>query len=102
MWRCALLPKRIIVLALVAASVAALGLRKPRPGESATTINGVLYPVEGDDMSKFDAREEGYARVEVPRDDIEAISWQRLPEAGPIWVYVPVRQGGVPGEGLPK
>src|ERR1700730_14345274 len=80
----------------------ALGLRKPHSGESANTINGVLYPVEGDDMSKFDAREEGYARVEVPREDIEAVSWQRLPEAGHIWVYVPVRQGGVPGEGLPK
>ena len=80
----------------------ALGLRKPHSGESANTINGVLYPVEGDDMSKFDAREEGYARVEVPREDIEAVSWQRLPEAGHIWVYVPVRQGGVPGEGLPE
>ena len=44
----------------------ALGLRKPRTGESASTINGVLYPVDGDDMSKFDAREEGYARVEIP------------------------------------
>src|SRR6202022_374398 len=33
----------------------ALGLRKPHPGEGASTVNGVLYPVEGDDMSKFDA-----------------------------------------------
>jgi hypothetical protein len=53
-----------------ASGFTALGLRKPYPRESASTINGVLYPVEGDDMSKFDAREEGYARVEVPRDDI--------------------------------
>ena len=28
----------------------ALGLRKPGPDEKATTINGVLYPVEGGDM----------------------------------------------------
>src|SRR4051794_18968267 len=34
----------------------ALGLRKPGPNEQATTINGVLYPVEGADMAKFDAR----------------------------------------------
>ena len=56
----------------------ALGLRKPGPGEKASTINGVLYPVDGDDMAKYDVRERGYARVEVPRDDIEAMSWQRL------------------------
>ena len=34
----------------------ALGLRKPLHGEAARTINGVLYPVERDDISKFDAR----------------------------------------------
>lgn len=49
------------------------------------TINGVIYPVEGDDMAAFDAREAGYARVEIPRDQIEAASWQRLPEQGRIW-----------------
>jgi hypothetical protein len=84
----------------------ALGLRKPNPGEAGQTINGVLYPVEGSDMSKFDAREEGYARVEVPLSQIEAVGWQRIPETGHVWVYVPVRsteQGGsgVPGKGLP-
>jgi hypothetical protein len=67
----------------------ALGLRKPGAGESATTINGVLFPVVGEDMAAFDAREEGYVRVEVPRADIEAVSWQELPARGRIWVYVP-------------
>ena len=57
-----------------------LGMRKPHPGESGSTINGVLYAVEGEDMAKFDAREEGYVRVELMRENIEPVSWQRLPE----------------------
>src|SRR5271166_5961151 len=79
----------------------ALGLRKPSATEKASTINGVLYPVDGDDMAKYDAREKGYARVEVPRDDLEAVSWPLLPETGKIWVYIPVRPNGEPGVGLP-
>ncbi|HEY6432278.1 MAG TPA: gamma-glutamylcyclotransferase family protein [Acetobacteraceae bacterium] len=79
----------------------ALGLRKPEPGESAMTINGVLYPVEGNDMAAFDARERGYIRVEVPRADIEAVSWQGLPADGRIWVYVPDIAGREAGTGLP-
>lgn len=81
----------------------ALGLRKPVPGEAARTINGVLYPVEGDDMKKFDEREAGYKRVEVPFENIQAVGWQPLPTSGHIWVYVPVpKGGGEPGVGLPK
>jgi hypothetical protein len=85
----------------------ALGLRKAKPGESGVTINGVLYPAEGADGSLFDEREEGYVKVEVPMSQIEAVGWQRLPETGHFWIYVPVRsvaQGGqgVPGEGLPE
>lgn len=79
----------------------ALGLRRPASGENATTINGVLYPVERNDMAAFDAREGGYARVEIPRNQIQAVSWQRLPEQGKIWVYVPVVEGREPGVGLP-
>lgn len=79
----------------------ALGLRKAGPGESAMTINGVLYPVEGAEMSEFDAREQGYVRVEVPHADIEAVSWQGLPAQGHIWVYVPDIAGRAAGTGLP-
>ncbi len=79
----------------------ALGLLKAGPGEKGSTINGVLYPVEGQDIAKYDERENGYARVEVPHDEIEAVSWERLPEAGKIWVYVPVGPDGHVGEGLP-
>lgn len=79
----------------------ALGLRRPEPGESPMTINGVLYPVTGDDMAAFDGREAGYVRLEVPRGDIQSLSWERLPERGTIWVYVPEVAGRPPGSGLP-
>jgi hypothetical protein len=79
----------------------ALGLRKADASEKASTINGVLYAVDGDDMAKYDAREQGYARVEVPREDIEPVSWQGLPETGRIWVYVPAKPNSEPGVGLP-
>jgi hypothetical protein len=79
----------------------ALGLLKAGPGQKGSTINGVLYPVEGEDIAKYDEREKGYARVEAPRDEIEAVSWERLPEAGKIWVYVPAGPDGRVGEGLP-
>lgn len=83
-----------------ASGFTALGLRRPKAGESAMTVNGVLYPVRGNDMAAFDAREAGYVRVEVPRADIEALSWQRLPETGQIWVYIPHAPGQPPGVGL--
>jgi hypothetical protein len=84
----------------------ALGLRKAKPGESGVTINGVLYPADTD-MPKYDQRESGYVRVEVPASAIEAVGWQRLPETGRFWIYVPVRGGaqdphGTPGEDLPE
>ena len=45
----------------------ALGLRRPRASEMATTINGAIFPVQmGRDMAAYDAREAGYARVSVP------------------------------------
>jgi len=79
-----------------------LGLSRVRAGESGMSINGVLFPVEGNDMAAFDAREVGYVRVEVPHSEIEAVSWQRLPEQGKIWVYVPAIPGQEPGVGLPR
>ncbi|KAH8057295.1 hypothetical protein JL722_6948 [Aureococcus anophagefferens] len=48
------------------AQICALGLRRTRPGERGATINGVLFPAP-DDLAAFDARENGYARVEVDR-----------------------------------
>lgn len=72
----------------------ALGLRRVTAGEAGSTINGVLYPVEEDEMSAFDARETGYRRVEVPREEIEPVSWQAIPSQGRVWVYAP--EGGAP------
>lgn len=79
----------------------ALGLRRLFKGEAPMTINGVIYPVVGNDMSSFDEREKGYVRVEVPRALIKAVSWQPLPAQGTVWAYVPKVKGKAPGEGLP-
>lgn len=67
----------------------ALGLRPRRPSEPPMTINGVVFPVSEANLPAFDRREGGYRRVEVPHTQIEALSWQGLPEAGVIWAYVP-------------
>jgi hypothetical protein len=76
----------------------ALGLRKPKPGEGAETINGVLYPVDAADLAKFDGRERSYVRVAVPKSQIEAVGWQPLPQSGHFWIYVPrVVAQGAPG-----
>jgi hypothetical protein len=80
----------------------ALGLQKADASMPASTINGVLFPVAGGDIAAYDKREQGYARVEIPRSTIEALSWQGLPKSGRIWVYVPTRNGGEPGVGLPS
>ena len=37
----------------------------------------------------------------MPRDDVEAVSWQRLPETGRIWVYIPNMPIGAPSVELP-
>ena len=86
----------------VAAGFTALGLRKSHNDEPAGTINGVVFAVDDEELARFDKREQGYVRVEVPPGFIEPVSWQRLPEQGRIWIYVPVQPGGVPGEGLPE
>ena len=78
----------------------ALGLRKPLADEKPETINGVLYPVDGTDMTPFDKREKGYVRIAVPLSQIEAVSWQPVPRDVQVWVYVPVGEDGKPGEGL--
>jgi len=70
------------------AQICALGLRRVRPGEVGATINGVLFPA-ADDLTAFDARENGYQRVEVALDQVELLSWHTLPSDANIFVYVP-------------
>ncbi|MEI8396252.1 MAG: gamma-glutamylcyclotransferase family protein [Rhodospirillaceae bacterium] len=74
----------------------ALGLRKPYNGETPTTINGVLYPVDVKDLPLFDERENGYTRVAVPLSEMEAVSWQQLPTDAQVWVYIPNKDGSNP------
>jgi len=72
-----------------ASGFTALGLRHKAPGEQASTVNGVIYPVENGDLPALDDREKGYHREEVPLAMIEPASWLKIPAAAKIWVYVP-------------
>lgn len=89
------------------AGFTALGLRQPRDGEAASSINGVVFPVlDAEEMAAFDRREGGYRRVEVEPALLEAVGWQGLPRSGRVWIYVPKsvdlsREGGAPDNGLP-
>ncbi|MEP9353061.1 gamma-glutamylcyclotransferase family protein [Xanthobacter sp. KR7-65] len=68
----------------------ALGLRPPRAGEAASSINGVIFPVAGaDEMAAFDRRESGYDRVELDPALVEPVGWQGLPRGGRVWIYQP-------------
>ncbi|EGB11687.1 hypothetical protein AURANDRAFT_61630 [Aureococcus anophagefferens] len=89
------------------AQICALGLRRTRPGERGATINGVLFPAP-DDLAAFDARENGYARVEVDRKHVELLGWHELPEDAKVFCYVPyaaavvAKYGDDPATGLPR
>lgn len=88
------------------AQICALGLRRVEIGEIGSTINGVIFPAP-DDLSEFDKRENGYQRVQVPRDMLELIGWQTLPRDACIYVYVPfapavLAKCGVDSCGLPR
>lgn len=67
----------------------AQGLRRPRPDETAMTINGVLFAVTDAELADYDSRECRYHKQDLKPEQIEAVSWQRLPETGHIWIYVP-------------
>ena len=67
--------------------ITALGLRKISNNEAGASVNGVIFPAK--DMQSFDKRENGYARVQVPMDKIEMLSWQQLPLEATVFAYVP-------------
>lgn len=64
--------------------------------ETGQPINGIVYAAGGADMGLVDEREEGYARVAVPWEQVEAISWNALPDPGRsrLWMYVPDQSAG--------
>jgi cation transport regulator ChaC len=81
----------------------ALGIRPRRPDEGGGSINGVVFPVDAAMLEKFDRRESGYDRVEVPAGQIESAGWLSLPRQGRVWVYVPKpdRHPQLPDAGFP-
>lgn len=81
----------------------ALGLESGRADAPAETINGVMFPVDGPMLAKFDRREAGYDRVAVPHALIQSLSWMQLPVAGTAFIYVPKpgARAGVPDAGHP-
>ena len=78
-----------------------LGSANPGPAKRGRRSTASSTLPSDAEIARFDAREAGYARDEEPRDDIEAVSWQRLPETGEFWVYIPVKPNAEPGVGLP-
>ncbi|MCH8888498.1 MAG: gamma-glutamylcyclotransferase [SAR324 cluster bacterium] len=69
----------------------ALGVRELSENEMGRSINGIIYPADGEDMSLCDEREEGYLRVELPWEYVEPLSWFALPDPSQtrLWMYVP-------------
>ena len=55
----------------------AMGLRKVGAGEAGRTINGAVYPIDAADMAKFDDREAGYDRIEIPAGMLQPVSWPK-------------------------
>jgi len=83
------------------AKLTALGLVKIINPSEQTTINGIIYSIEDDNIIKFDEREEGYTRLEIPIQYIENYNWLELPKHNiKVWIYVPNGKNGIPGIGL--
>ena len=70
----------------------ALGLEKVTK-KKAETVNGVLFPIQKNDLKYFDEREEGYNRIKIPYDKIESCCWINIPtyECN-IYTYVPKKE----------
>jgi tetratricopeptide (TPR) repeat protein len=75
----------------------ALGLT-PCVGES-TAVNGVLFPVDGDQLALLDAREAGYTRQRVGHEHLQVLPTgagvaplEVVDPRAEVWVYVPRRE----------
>ena len=83
--------KRVWNFQSPSAKLTALGLMKVIDPKKRTTINGIIYPVQEENLQYLDEREEGYKRVEVPSHMIQSVNWQKLPDhTYKIWIYIPI------------
>ncbi|WP_320825620.1 gamma-glutamylcyclotransferase family protein [Reinekea sp.] len=54
--------------------------------------NGVFFAVDEDNLSRFDGREKGYRRIQVPWAAVQSTSTAELPALGTLWAYVGTSQ----------
>jgi len=54
--------------------------------------NGVFFAVDEDNLGRFDGREKGYRRIELPWADVQSLSTESLPLTGILWAYVGTSQ----------
>ncbi len=50
--------------------------------------NGVYFPVDGDNLARFDQREMGYQRINIEWSSVTALTDVPLPTQGTLWAYV--------------
>lgn len=55
--------------------------------------NGVYFSVDDENLSKFDQREQGYDRIQLPWDQVTSPDNRALPTDGVLWAYVGTDEG---------
>lgn len=74
--------------ASVGFSTTFLGVSK----DAKSAMNAVLFPLDSEsDIVNMDARENGYCRVQVSKDQIDALDLSSVPD-GEIWLYASKQQ----------
>lgn len=53
-----------------------------------SSCNGVFFEVDNINLERFDAREAGYDRIEIPWQKVTNLTEDPLPETGVLWAYV--------------
>lgn len=73
------------------AHLTALGIYREDDKDKQKSINGIAYPVYGDEseMKVFDEREIGYDRILINHEYIINLSWFTIPDDSKLWIYVP-------------
>ena len=66
--------------------------------DSSAQCNGVIFPVDAENLPRFDEREQGYRRVPLAKSQIN--SDQQIPANATIWTYVG-RKTSSPSEQYP-